>query len=266
MKVSYEGKTVSIERFNGFVTREIPIPAGLRPDEITTAVVLHPDGTVARDGVEYAVIRSLTNSTYALVHNSVFFTDMDGRWSAAAVTDLASRMVLRGADQNRYLPDQAVTRAEFATILVRALGLEENDATGMFKDISPDAWYAGAVAKASEYGLIQGYDGGLFQPSKTITREEALVMITRAMKIAGLNPEISTEDAEKALSGYADHAAVGDWARLQVAVAVEQGLANGNGGKLLPDAEITRAETAAIVQRLLIRAGLIGTANDTVNN
>lgn len=87
-------------------------------------------------------------------------------------------------------------------------------------------------------------------------------MITRAMKVAGLKQEISTEDAEKALSGYADRAAVGDWARPQVAVAVEQGLANGNGGKLLPDAEITRAETAAIVQRLLIRAGLTGTAED----
>lgn len=83
---SYDGKTVSIDTFNSYVQREIPLPAGADPSKITTAVVLEADGTThqaptyvtLRDGKYYAIVHSLTNSTYSLIWHPMTFADVEG--------------------------------------------------------------------------------------------------------------------------------------------------------------------------------------------
>ncbi|WP_334072375.1 MULTISPECIES: tail fiber protein [Paenibacillus] len=270
---SFAGKTVPVERFDAFVRREIPLPEGVRADSVTGAVVVEPGGTVhpvpfyieERGGIRFAVIHSLTNSTYALVGKPVAFADMAHHWAGAAVNGLASRMIVRGADPAHFQPDRAVSRAEFAAMLVRALGLNErSDAAAGFTDVTANDWFAGAVARATEYGLIQGYEGSVFAPARTISREEAMVMIGRAAELAGLPGPASagTANAESPADGplpaFADWADVSAWAKPAVTAAVRQGLAGGSGGKLLPQDSITRAETAALIERFLVQAGLIG--------
>ncbi len=263
VSASYGGKTVNVDQFNQYVEREIPLPDGVDPSKVTTAVVQNADGTVhhvptfitSRDGKFYAVINSLTNSDYSLIWHPKTFADVSGKWSEQAVNDMASRMIVNGVDADHYNPNAEVTRAELAAIMVRALGLAENGSGSTFNDVNTSDWYAGAVAQAARYGLIQGYADGSFGPDRTVTRQEALVMLTRAMKLAKL--DTATADTASTLAPFADHAAVASWARDAVATAVQSGLVQGNSKGLAPTQHLSRAETAAIVQRLLMQAKLI---------
>ncbi|WP_193726518.1 InlB B-repeat-containing protein [Paenibacillus guangzhouensis] len=260
---SYNGKTVSVERFSSFVEREISIPAGVDASKVTTAAVVNPDGSVrhvptfvtTRAGKCYAVVNSLTNSDYALIWNPKTFADVEGHWSKQAVNDMASRMIVNGVDERRYDPDASVTRAEFAAIIVRALGLADNGSSAAFIDVKSGDWYAGAVAKAAAYGLIEGYKNETFGPDRTIARQEAFVILSRAMKLAGLDSAAS--DAEALLSPFTDKMDIASWAKPAVITAVKNGLVEGSPEGLAPRGNLTRAETAAIVERFLIRAKLI---------
>ncbi|QYR21257.1 S-layer homology domain-containing protein [Paenibacillus sp. sptzw28] len=266
---SYNGKTVDVDKFNVYVQREIPLPDGIDLSKITTATVLMADGTVyhvptyitVRDGKYSAVVSSLTNSTYTLIWHPMTFADVANHWSKDAVNDMASRLIVKGVNAEQYNPNAVITRAEFAAIIVRALGLPENGKTVPYGDVKSSDWFVGAVSKAQEYGIIKGYEDGTFRPSKTITRVEALAMIARAMKLTGLDTNVSGVDAVSVLSSFVDGTAVDAWAKQAVAAAVKNGLVKGSEGGLLPKRNITRAETAVIVQRMLIKANLIDNKN-----
>lgn len=206
-------------------------------------------------------INSMTNSTYALVWNTQKLKDLESHWAEAAVNDLALRLIVSGIDQERFSPDAAITRAEFAAIVARALGLpvdssQQGDVVA-FNDVKRDAWYFGAVMTAKEYGILSGYDDNTFRPNHAISRQEAMVMIAKAMKIAGFDVEIESAEVSRLLASFKDGQNVVRWAQSAVAATVKHGLVSGANGELRPDHEITRAETASIVQRLLRQAGLI---------
>jgi hypothetical protein len=206
------------------------------------------------DGKQYAVVNSLTNSTYALIWNPVTFADVEGHWAQSAVSDMAERMVVRGKDEKSFSPNTFITRGEFATIAVRALGLSEKGGTAEFKDVDADHPYAGAIAKAKEYGIINGYEDGTFRSTDAIARQEAMVMVSRMMKIVGLESEVASDET---LSRFADREEIAPWAKQAIAAAVEGGLVNGSSAGLLPKSHVTRAETAAMIQRMLVKAKLI---------
>lgn len=263
VSASHNGRTVNVERFNQYVEREIPLKEGIDPSRVTTATVVEADGSIRhvptvvieRDGKYAAVVKSLTNSDYSLVWNPKTFADVAGHWSQQAVNDMASRMIVKGMDETQYVPNANVTRAEFAAVLVRALGLSENGGSSAFTDVNPGDWYAGVIAKAAEYELVKGDTAATFGPSRTVTRQEALVMIGRAMDLAGLDATV--QDTETVLSAFADQSSVATWARTSAAAAVESGIVQGSSAGLRPTDSLTRAETAALVQRFLIQAGLI---------
>ncbi|QJC51325.1 hypothetical protein HGI30_07045 [Paenibacillus albicereus] len=264
---TYGGKTISVDRFSSYVKRGIPLPQGADPAKITTAVVIGKDGTVRhvptfiekRGDSHVAIVNSLTNSDYTLIYHPASFGDVAGHWSERAVNDLASRMVVSGADADHYRPDAAVTRAEFAAILVRALGLGPSSAASPFADIDPAAWHAGSVTAAAAYGLVQGDGQGSFGPSRSVTREEALTMLARAMTLAGLDAAGSPAGPDS-LAAHRDGGQVSAWAQDAFAAALRHGLVQGSDKGLEPKRPITRAETAALAQRLLVAAGLIDQA------
>ncbi|WP_281888645.1 cadherin-like beta sandwich domain-containing protein [Paenibacillus sp. YYML68] len=261
---SYHEQSVAIDTFSSYVERELALPSDVDASKITTGVVLEADGTVRhvpthvmkREASYYAVINSLTNSTYTLIWNPKSFLDVTGHWAQDAVNSMASRMIVNGVDANSFNPDAAITRAEFAAIVVRALGLPNSSQATEFEDVLNGQWFAGAVQKAYEYGIIEGYDNRMFHPNQTITRQEAMVMIARAMRIVGLD-QTSNADVDAALSAFADQSQVAAWAKTGAAALVQSKLVVGSDTGLKPSSLITRAETAVIVKRLLEQAQLI---------
>ncbi|MFB7815471.1 S-layer homology domain-containing protein [Paenibacillus chitinolyticus] len=265
VSATYKDKTVSMDQFSKFVEREIPIPSGIDPNKITTAVVLNDDGSIrqvptrfiTRGGISYAVVKSLTNSTYVLIAHQKTFADTEEHWAKDIIHDMASRLVVNGVEDAHFAPNAPITRAEFAAIIVRALGLDNKGKSLVFKDVDTTDWFNSAVAKALEYGLIDGYEDGSFQPEKTVTREEAMVMMVRAMKLANLEPNVNDADIKSVLATFADGASVDAWARQGVSAAVKSKLINGTDTGLLPKRDITRAESTVLIHRMLEKTELI---------
>ncbi|SHH65347.1 Listeria/Bacterioides repeat-containing protein [Sporobacter termitidis DSM 10068] len=263
---TYGEKTVAVSLFNAYVERMIAIPDGVDPNKITTGVVVETDGTVRHvptrvtviGGRYYAVINSLTNSTYSVVWNPVEFKDVANHWAKDAVNNMGSRLVVTGVGNGNYNPDRAITRAEFAAIVVRALGLEPETGSSAFSDVAASEWYAGYIKTAAAYGIITGYNEKAFGPNDTITREQAMTMVARAMKITGLDANLTSGDAAYLMGAYADAGTVSDYAAAGVAACVKTEVVFGREGKMLaPLDSVTRAETAVMIERLLSHSDLI---------
>lgn len=263
---SYGDMTVDVSQFNAYVHRRIAIPEGVDPKKITTGVVVDQDGKVRHvptkieliDGKYYATINSLTNSTYALISNPVAFEDVAGHWAEKAVNEMGSRLVVSGISDEVYNPNQAITRAEFTTMMVRALGLPEGRGATPFSDVRSSDWYSGAVLTALDYELISGYEDSTFRPQQQITREQAMVVIASAMEVTGIRDQLSAQNADGVLQAYDDATEVSLWARDNVAAVLQAGIIVGrSNSQLAPQDFMTRAEVAVIIQRLLEQSKLI---------
>ncbi|UJF34523.1 S-layer homology domain-containing protein [Paenibacillus hexagrammi] len=266
VKAQYGDHTVDVDRFNSYVERSIALPDGVDPSKMTTGVVVDDNGSLTHiptkitqvDGKYYATINSLTNSTYTVVWHPKTFVDTKNYWAGKEINDLASRLVVQGVTGDSFAPERAITRAEFTAIVLRSLGLHEgkDNTVFSFNDVKDNDWYRHDVQTAASYGLIGGYADGSFQPNASITRAEAMVILSRASALAKLDTASSGE-VDQLLRTFEDNASVGDWARSAVASAIKQGITQGTGGKLEPAQPITRAQTAVMVRRMLVKAALI---------
>ncbi len=266
IECEYNGTTVSVSKFNSYVERMVAIPSGVDPSKITTAVVVADDGSihpvptviVQVDGTYYAKISSLTNSVYAVVAHSVTFADMESHWAQAAVNDMGSRMVVTGTKDDLYEPNRSMTRAEFAAIMVRALGLSQGEGVDAFTDVSQDAWYSGYVKIAVSYGIMQGYEDGTFRPQSSITREQAMTIVARAMKLTELETDVTDDTSSEWLRTYSDQNSIAAYAKTAIAACLDVGIVTGSTDTTLsPKGDITRAQVAVMAERLLQQSGLI---------
>ncbi|MDF2713359.1 MAG: S-layer protein [Paenibacillus sp.] len=262
----YGDRTEEVMKFNAYVERSVAIPKGIDPSRITTGVVVEPDGTfrhvptkiVNIDGIYYAQINSLTNSTYSVAWHPMEFRDAAMHWAKHAINDMGSRMVIEGTEKGIFSPDRNITRAEFAAIIVRGLGLRVENGVSVFKDVKTEEWYGKIINTAYSYSLIDGFEDGTFRPNETITREQAMVVIAKAMAVTGLKAKLAAKATEETLRVFADAASVSKWATSGIADSVQAGIIFGrNGSELSPNQFITRAEVATMIERLLQRSELI---------
>ena len=151
-----------------------------------------------------------------------------------------------------------MTRAQFAAVIVKALGLAPGMGNCQFSDVKSSDWYKGYIETAVEYGLIYGYGDGTFGPNETITREQAMTMMARALKLVGLTIKLESNSISQMMTLYKDGFDTSRYAGESVAICLYYGLISGrNGNYLAPKENITRAEVAVMVQRMLVKANLI---------
>ncbi|WP_166243357.1 S-layer homology domain-containing protein [Paenibacillus turpanensis] len=261
-----EDNILDVSKFNQFVKRSIVIPDSVDPAQISTAVVLEADGTVrhvptkviSNKGKHYAEINSLTNSIYSLIWNPVEFQDVEAHWAKHEINEMGSRMIIDGTSQGVFSPDDDITRAEFAAILVRALGLKPANGTGVFSDVQPSDWHYSAVHTAYNYKLISGFEDQTFRPNDKITREQAMVILAKAMEVTKLHEKGSKRSASNVLDPYLDRESISEWAEAGAANSVEAGIVSGKDDtQLAPKNNMTRAEAAVMIKRLLQQSDLI---------
>ncbi|MEA5038621.1 MAG: S-layer homology domain-containing protein [Clostridiaceae bacterium] len=265
VSASYNGQTVEVDTFNNYVQRLIEIPDYISPEQITTAVVITethtyhvPTEVKYIDGKYYAIINSLTNSTYALIWNPVEFADVEGHWAKESINNMGSRTVVNGVGNNNYEPNRNITRAEFAAIVVRALGLDTGMGNSSFNDVSPAAWYYGYIQTAVGYGIVNGYTYETFGPNDPITREQAMTMIARAMKITNLEVSLTDSELSKLIGAFLDGSSASNYAEDSIAACLKTGIVLGRESNMIsPKDCITRAEVAVMVERLLQKSDLI---------
>lgn len=145
-----------------------------------------------------------------------------------------------------------ITRGEFIDSIIKALGLSKNvQAKDSFKDVTKDSSYYASVSAAYQKGIVSGYKNGEFKPQAKITRQEAMVIIAKAMKAAGKNINYSAAEVNKILKEYKDSNKVAGWAKGSVAACIKAGIVSGKSGKMLaPQENITVSQTESIVKKL----------------
>ncbi|WP_410514430.1 S-layer homology domain-containing protein [Paenibacillus sp. BR2-3] len=179
------------------------------------------------------------------------FTDIKSHWAKTEVEVLASKWIVNGMSMNRYEPGQSVSRAQFAKMLVEAAGFNgQTTGTVSFKDVPAGHWASDAIEYAAAAGWIKGYEGSLFKPNASITREEMMVMLTNAASLR-------KEEQSEVLTSYSDAGKVHSWSKLSVQAALKSGLVQGNGDQLNLGATCTRAEAAVVIYRWLVKKGVI---------
>jgi len=173
------------------------------------------------------------------------FTDVkETDWFCEAVKFLFEKGITKGVPGAGYAPYKTVTRAEFITMLCRAFGIEERSGEN-YAD-SGSNWYTGFLAAARQLGLAQGVGGNRFEPERTITREEMVVILYNYFKsidkITGTGSALT----------YSDKDQVSDWANEAVSYASANGWVNSKGNNIFdPKGVATRAELAQILYNIL---------------
>lgn len=178
--------------------------------------------------------------TIVPVEIGVAFTDIKGHWAQKNIENLAEKSVVNGYTDGSFRPDRMMTRAEFAAILVQALGLTSKG-NKEFAD-TKDHWARKTISTAYAYGIIHGYDSVTFGPDDFITREEMAQMVVQAFKL---------DDALTSKT-FVDQDKIAVWARKAMMIAVDHGIMKGYTNNMLkPQSHASRAEAITVIWRAM---------------
>lgn len=165
-----------------------------------------------------------------------------GPWYQAALDFARDHRILLGDPSGNMMPNDNATRAQMAAMLVRVFGCTAGKDIAHFTDVSTDAWYYSELSTAAQMNIFSGYGDGTMGPNRSITRQEAMVVIARAFAV----PDGTAAD----IQAFRDASSVSSWAVAKVCGLVKAGIVNGDNGSLYPTASITRAEIAQMLYNL----------------
>lgn len=198
-------------------------------------------------------IKAPYGGIFNIVSMEKHFSDLTEHWAKSELELLASKLIINGINNNLFAPNQEISRAQFAALLIRSLGLQSADndnAISKFKDVKNSDWFAAEVRIAASKGLIDGYEDGSFKPLASITREQMATMIYRAQKLVDHISDSTNLDS--VLTKYTDQEKVGSWARNSLAATLQDGLIQGvSDTNLAPQSNATRAQAGVMLKRLL---------------
>lgn len=248
------GKKASIDSFDQYVTRKLPLSS--EPEKSATVALYNADtkslsfvpGLISSTE---ATFWRTSNSIYTVIELNKSFQDIVSHWGQTDIELLASKLIVDGVTDSLFEPDRNITRAEFAALVVRSLGLSQITTSSYFNDISSSSWYAGVVNAAAKAGIVDGYEDGSFRPNAQITREELAAMIVRSFEYAGGKVTVDAATEQQILSKWSDANRIG-WGQREVAKAIQAGLMNGMTDTTLETyGQATRAQSAAMLKRFL---------------
>ena len=189
-----------------------------------------------------------------------FYSDMDtNHWAYKQIKQLSEQSVVVGYPNGTFKPDENVTRAEFASMAIKALGQEHTTVAQpvKFKDINKDFWAYNAIQKAIYFDLISNPDKGeKFRPYDSVSRAEALSIAVNALT----TEQISEQKAKYVLSKvYKDSNEIPTWFIVPAGKAEILGMvvcSPDKTGVMEAERPATRAEVTAILYNMMEQAKL----------
>lgn len=189
---------------------------------------------------------------YAVLAYDKAYRDVpQSHWAHETIRRLSAKHIVTGKSEHAFKPQDAITRAEFAALLTRMLGLQA-EGQAPFRDVAADDWHADAIAAAYEAGLIQGLTPDQFKPEEILTREQMAVLLVRAYEhLAG------KASGDGASTMFTDSDEISGWAEAELNKAVALQLINGRSeNKLAPQGISTRAESAQALYNLVVKLNI----------
>ncbi|MCR2807984.1 glycosyl hydrolase family 18 protein [Paenibacillus soyae] len=263
-KRAANGELEEIKDFGGYLlSRSFTVEAEDLDSSKATGVVYVPETgefrpvptlfTANKDGVVTAELLRDGNSVYTIVQSDIAYDDAAGHWSEDAVVRTAAKLLLAGETADTFGVDNSITRAEFTSMIVKGLGLLPITGESPFEDVAVDSEYAGDIAAAKEAGIIQGKSAATFDPNASISRQDMTIILSNVLAYLGVEAEAD----EAALEAFADAGDISAYAKSAVALVVEAEIMIGKSGSIFdPKADLTRAQAATIVIRILEGLGL----------
>ena len=166
------------------------------------------------------------------------FTDISqSHWAYTAISYLSDNFILNGYLDGTFKPENNITRAEFAKIIVSATDSFDDSQVSEFNDVSDSDWYYSYVSTAYKLGYITGYPDGSFRPNDNITRADICTIVNRVLKATPSNSTVFTDDQ-----------LIPEYAKDAVYALSAKGIINGySDGTFAPTTYATRAQTAKII-------------------
>lgn len=175
--------------------------------------------------------------------NAEPFGDITGHWAEDQIRQLISMQAIDGYPNGTFGADKAISRAEFATVLVKAFHLSYANGR-VFSDTSVH-WARDFIATAESHGILSGYNEDYFGPDDPITREQMAVMLVNAAELE-MNKSGSLADI------FHDSALISDWARPAVVTAFKQKIISGYAdGCYRAKTGASRAEAVSVIVNAL---------------
>jgi hypothetical protein len=199
------------------------------------------------DGAVISITTAAGSSTTTTTTATPTFSDVPtSYWGYYAISSLSSKGVVSGFPDGTFEPNTSITRAEFASMLAKALVLNTGGTTGTFTDVTAGDWYYGSVNAAASAGLVSGMGDNLFAPNALITREQMAVMVAKALGTKA--PAVNGTE----LSAFSDSSTVSSWAVTSMEEAVKAGIISGmTADTLAPQADATRAQAVVMIYQML---------------
>ena len=196
------------------------------------------------------------NMTGAAANLQMFPDVPDGYWASCEIDKLATNDVVVGYPDRLFKPSRNISRAEFATMLVKGFDKDMYSCAPekLFSDVPANHWANSAITVAVHNDLLKGYPNGKFMPNHNVTRVEALCALSKGIKCA----EMDKCKAQEILSKYCDGNTVPEWAIIPIAKALEKGALNNSPSPntIAPFKDASRADIAAMLQNIRVAAGI----------
>ncbi len=209
---------------------------------------LHVGGLLNNE-INVISLATINGALYASADDGVFvltvFSDIPSSyWAYAAIESLSGLGDVSGYPDGTFKPGSQITRAEFVSILDKAVKLQTYGLSAPgFSDISSSDWFYRSVESAVYAGIVKGYGNDQFAPNKPITREELAVILVNA-----LGKQAEAMANMNAKTDFTDDVSISTWARGFLVVAVQDGLLKGyQDNSFQPQSNATRAEACAMV-------------------
>lgn len=199
-------------------------------------------------GIIAALVLSATVFIPVDSYGALVFSDVKGHWAESYINRAVRQGFIEGYTDGSFRPEQKVSRAEFVSMINRALGNSRTDRIS-FIDVPYGAWYYQDVAKAVKASYVKGFNDGTFKPGQSITRQEAAVMIAKIIPTYGYSGR---------LQNYPDYRSIGSWANDALSKVNGKGYITGySDGRMHPLDPLTRAQAAKIIGDILINENVV---------
>ncbi|MBM7563942.1 S-layer homology domain-containing protein [Paenibacillus sacheonensis] len=186
-------------------------------------------------------------SKYAVAYVTTAYTDIQTlAWAKSAIEAVTAKGIMSGTSASLFSPGASISRAAFTDALVKALGLSARFETN-FADVPAASPYYESIGVARKLGIANGSGRDAFNPNAPITRQEMAALVVRGLQASGRTVEVGTEADLKA---FADAKQIAAYAIRNMAALVKEGILKGDGKNLLPKGQVTRAQTAVLMDRL----------------
>ncbi|MFO7031341.1 S-layer protein [Limnospira fusiformis CCALA 023] len=172
-------------------------------------------------------------------------------WARDFVVYFAEHNQAIGSEDGTFIPDQPVSRGQFASQLQQSLKTDRTQPDIRFQDIPQDYWANQAIQEATKMGFLRGYPGEVFQPNQEMTHTEVVVALVSGLDLPTPN------NPQEILTVYSDADQIPDWAIGQVAAATEAGLVASHRDRntFNPNQSVSQAEAIVMIYQVLVRSG-----------